>query len=178
LGVDAVKRATVVGVLLVASCGQEYCEWVYSVLVPVDEALESEVAASARDWIAAMHSDDLQLRGSTERRLAESIEIWVAALLSTDERWTLPGRWFDGLAFQECCAPRDDQIEVHGFIVRIDTQRVDPIWIRLWLSPEGLHAFDVRFGDEQSVDGIPYELSRKLVGAHPLWRFRFVGALR
>ena len=67
--------------------------------------------------------DDEQAR----RRVEDALELWIAALLAVHPRWTLEGRWFDGLLL-EGDVLTDDGRSMRGFIYTIEAQR------KVWFS--------------------------------------------
>jgi hypothetical protein len=124
---------------------------------------EEQVASSAHAWTAASRGTDMAARVVAERQFADSVERWVAELLTTDDRWLQQGRWFDGLVFVEC-REENGCFHLGGHIWGID-QRQYAFQAELQLLMEGLTAFDVRVAQGKAP-------SRR--SAEPEWAFHFV----
>ncbi|WP_164020109.1 hypothetical protein [Pyxidicoccus trucidator] len=127
-------------------------------------SLEVQVANSARSWREASRGADLAARDAAERTLADSLEQWIAELLSTDAQWPQQGRWFDGLIFQECLAEDPERFHLRGYIWGID-QKQYAFRAELQPSTDGLAAFEVRIAHGKA------SASRS---AEPEWDFQFV----
>jgi hypothetical protein len=89
-------------------------------------ALEAGVARAARALQAVPPTADTETNAAAERALADSMEHWIAALLSTEKAWPLRGRWYDGLVFQERKASEGDEVAASGWIYRVDTHEKCP----------------------------------------------------
>ncbi len=126
-------------------------------------SLETEVASAARAWREASRGTSLDAREAPERRLADTLERWLAGLLATDAHWPHQGRWYDGLVFHECLSEDGDRFHLRGHIWHID-QTQHPFRVTLQLSTEGLAAFEVDL-----AHGPPAARRR----AEPEWTFHF-----
>ena len=87
-----------------------------------------------------------------EQTFGDALEIWIAELLSADSRWTLRGRWFDGLAFERCVPVDNKTLDTAGYIWRIDTQTRIPFRATVSVAGERLVDFTVEVGAELSAD--------------------------
>lgn len=134
----------------------------------------TNLVRSAAAWLTAEPSNDTALRVGAERLFADDLEQLTVGLLAGDPLWTLSGRWYDGLLLQSCLVSGKDALHARGFIVRVETQHIDPLDARLLLRSKEIASFEVRFGDSRRPEGIPYEQRFRLVGAEPAWGFYFV----
>jgi hypothetical protein len=137
-------------------------------------SLEAQVAASARAWREASRGTNAAAREAAERKLADHLEAWVAELLATNEEWPLRGRWFDGLIFLECSAEENERFNMRGYIWSIHQEQY-PFRAAIHLSPNGLAAFEVRFGDGKASSNSHCRNPRDwaLLRFEPEWRFQF-----
>jgi len=143
--------------------------------VATEPNLETKLTASARAWRETLGGNDMDPESSAERKFADCLEQWIAGLLTTDERWTQEGRWYDGLVFLDCIAKENDEFETRGSIWEIRTQDTYPFRATLRLAPVGLASYDIRFGDERPNDDPRQRGPRdwEFLQSEPEWRFRF-----
>jgi len=56
------------------------------------------------------------------RDFADALEVWLAALLAVHPKWTLSGRWFDGLLI-DACSKGSSSISLRGRVFLLSSQR-------------------------------------------------------
>jgi hypothetical protein len=86
--------------------------------------------------------------GPSEGALADAVEIWIAELLATDDRWPLRGRWFDGLAFDQCTRGDGHDLNLSGVVWRVDTQGRVPVRASIRVGDGKIESYDVEVGAE------------------------------
>ena len=111
-----------------------------------------------------------EARTEAQRLFASKLEVWLASLLPSEERWS--GRWYDGLLIDEFHFENEQKITLRGRVYRLEPQRLYPFEARLTLGNGELSNYEVLFGNRDDPDD--YLARSAKTSAHVgTWSFRF-----